>query len=105
MGIVQWVGTTSFGRWHSGAWFFEHSDILKEETLRADIAERDNEWLWFSHCELNALLEDDPKLLSDAAWAFFLEHGTTRRIEGFKQIIEDGKHPRMKTQYENRKYN
>jgi hypothetical protein len=97
--IFQWVGTTSYGRWHSGAWFFEHGELLAAETLRADKAERTNKWLWHSDGELNALLEDDPKLLTDEAWTFFCMTGTTSRIEGFKQIIEDGNHPRLKNWY------
>ena len=95
---------STIGRATSGRWWFDYKTEgelnrrLAEETLRADIAERDNKWLWHSHGELNALLEDDPKLLTSEAWNFFLKHGTSRRVEGFKRIIEDGHHPRMKQQ-------
>jgi hypothetical protein len=95
LSALQWVLCASVTAWYNGVWFFEVRDNLEKETRRADIAESQNNWLWHSHSKLCALLEDDPKLLTLADWEFFLEKGTTRRIDGFLKIMHDGDHPNL----------
>lgn len=105
----QYITTTSYGRWHSGHWFWEHAAIQKSLTDLNDTLTSDNivlreglhnaklqkAWLWHSHNLGVALVVDDPKQISVDAWEWIKKTYSTARMNGLMNIINDSNHPNL----------
>jgi len=107
--VAQYMTTTTYGRWHSGHWFWQHASIQKTLIDQNDTYKSENivlreglrnaaektEWLFYSHNIHIALIEDDPSKITNIAWEWIKKTCSAKRMKGLMRIMNDGNHPNL----------